>query len=361
MKAAVLHNVGDDKLDVRDDVTTTPVGAGKVRIRIKATGVCHSDLSAMNGTIPVAVPAVLGHEGAGEVVEVGPGVTGLAEGDHVVVCWSPQCGACKECVNGQPQLCMAYMINAFSDAHFMFDGTTPTFGMAGAGTFAEELILLEQGAVKIDHDIPYDVASLLGCGVMTGVGAAINAGRIQPGSSVVVFGCGGVGISVIQGARIAGAATILAVDMVEAKLDWAKQFGATHAVTPDNLPDALRELTGGAGFDYGFEVVGRSQTIKAAYGATRRGGTTVVVGVGRAEDMVELSAFDLFYDEKTLRGTYYGSANIRRDFPRLLALWRSGQLDLEGMITRRLTLDDVNDAFSALSSGDVIRQVITFD
>ena len=361
MKAAVLHNVGDDKLDVRDDVTTTPVGAGKVRIRIKATGVCHSDLSAMNGTIPVAVPAVLGHEGAGEIVEVGPGVTGLAEGDHVVVCWSPQCGACRECVNGQPQLCMAYMINAFSDAHFMFDGTTPTFGMAGAGTFAEELILLEQGAVKIDDDIPYDVASLLGCGVMTGVGAAINAGKIEPGSSVVVFGCGGVGISVIQGARIAGAATILAVDMVEAKLDWAKQFGATHAVTPDQLPDALRDLTGGTGFDYAFEVVGRSQTIKAAYGATRRGGTTVVVGVGRAEDMVELSAFDLFYDEKNLRGTYYGSANIRRDFPRLLALWRSGQLDLEGMITRRLTLDDVNDAFGALSSGDVIRQVITFD
>lgn len=361
MKAAVLHNVGDDKLDVRDDVTTTPVGAGKVRIRIKATGVCHSDLSAMNGTIPVAVPAVLGHEGAGEIIEVGAGVTSLAEGDHVVVCWSPQCGACKDCVNGQPQLCMAYMINAFSDAHFMFDGTTPTFGMAGAGTFAEELILLEQGAVKIDNDIPYDVASLLGCGVMTGVGAAINAAKVEPGSSVVVFGCGGVGISVIQGARIAGAATILAVDMVDAKLDWAKQFGATHAVTPDQLPDALRELTGGVGFDYAFEVVGRSQTIKAAYGATRRGGTTVVVGVGRAEDMVELSAFDLFYDEKTLRGTYYGSANIRRDFPRLLALWRSGQLDLEGMITRRLTLDDVNDAFGALSSGDVIRQVITFD
>ena len=360
MKAAVLHNVGDDKLDVRDDVTTTPVGAGKVRIRIKATGVCHSDLSAMNGTIPVAVPAVLGHEGAGEVIEVGAGVTSLQEGDHVVVCWSPQCGACKECVNGQPQLCMAYMINAFSDAHFIVGGA-PTFGMAGAGTFAEELILLEQGAVKIDPDIPFDVASLLGCGVMTGVGAAINAAKVEPGSSVVVFGCGGVGISVIQGARIAGAATILAVDMVEQKLDWAKQFGATHAVTPDMLGAAQMELTGGAGFDYGFEVVGRSQTIKAAYDATRRGGTTVVVGVGRAEDMVQLSAFDLFYNEKNLRGTYYGSANIRRDFPRLLALWRSGQLDLERMITRRLSIADVNDAFGALSSGEVIRQVITFD
>jgi S-(hydroxymethyl)glutathione dehydrogenase/alcohol dehydrogenase len=360
VKAAVLHQVGDERLDVRDDVTTTALGAGKVRVRIRATGVCHSDLSAMTGTIPVAVPAVLGHEGAGEVIEVGPGVTGLAEGDHIVVCWSPQCGACHECVNGQHQLCMAYMINAFSDAHFQI-GTTPVFGMAGAGTFAEELILLEQGAVKIDKDVPHDVASLLGCGVMTGVGAAINAAKVEPGSSVVVFGCGGVGISVIQGARIAGAATILAVDMVDRKLEWAKQFGATHAVKPEDLAAAQRELTGGVGFDYGFEVVGRSQTIKAAYDATRRGGTTVVVGVGRADDFVELSAFDLFYNEKNLRGTYYGSANIRRDFPRLVALWRAGQLDLEGMITSRLALDDVNDAFAVMQSGEAIRQVVTFD
>jgi S-(hydroxymethyl)glutathione dehydrogenase/alcohol dehydrogenase len=256
---------------------------------------------------------------------------------------------------------MAYMINAFSDAHFQLDGTTPVFGMAGAGTFAEELILLEQGAVRIDKDIPFDVASLLGCGVMTGVGAAINAAKVEPGSSVVVFGCGGVGVSVIQGARIAGAATIVAVDMVDNKLEWAKQFGATHAVKPEDLPQAQRELTGGAGFDFGFEVVGRSETIKAAYDATRRGGTTVVVGVGRAEDMVQFSAFDLFYNEKNLRGTYYGSANIRRDFPRLLDLWRGGRLDLESMITRRLGIDDVNDAFAAMSSGEVIRQVITFD
>ena len=360
MKAAVLHQVGDSKLDVRDDVGTTGLGAGKVRIRIKATGVCHSDLSAMNGTIPVAVPAVLGHEGAGEVVEVGPGVTGVSEGDHVVVCWSPQCGACADCVKGQPQLCMTYMLNAFSDAHFTM-GATPMFGMAGAGTFAEELIVLEQGAVRIDKDVPLDVASLLGCGVMTGFGAAVNAAKIEPGSTVVVIGCGGVGISVVQGARAAGAAVIVAVDPVERKLEWAKQFGATHAVTPADLPQAQRELTGGAGFDYGFEVVGRSETIRTAYDATRRGGTTVVVGVGRAEDMVQFSAFDLFYGEKTLRGSYYGSANIQRDFPRLLSLWRSGRLDLDGMITRRIGIDDVNDAFDAMQSGEVIRQVITFD
>ncbi len=360
MKAAVLHQVGDDRLDVRDDVVTTAVGAGKVRIKIRATGVCHSDLSAMNGTIPVAAPAVLGHEGAGEVVEVGVGVTSISEGDHVVVCWSPQCGQCHDCINGQPQLCMTYMLNAFSDAHFSY-GQTPLFGMAGAGTFAEELIVLEPGALRIDKDMPFDAAALIGCGVMTGVGAVINAAKVEPGSSVIVIGCGGVGISAIQGARLSGAATIVAVDMVEKKLEWAKQFGATHAITPPDLPEAIRELTGGAGFDYGFEVVGRSDTIKTAYDATRRGGTTVVVGVGKADDMLQLSAFDLFYNEKNLRGSYYGSANIRRDFPRLLSLWRSGALDLEGMITRRLGIDDINDAFAAMQAGEVIRQVITFD
>jgi S-(hydroxymethyl)glutathione dehydrogenase/alcohol dehydrogenase len=153
----------------------------------------------------------------------------------------------------------------------------------------------------------------------------------------------------------------VAVDMVEQKLDWARQFGATHAVTPADLPQASRELTGGSGFDFGFEVVGRSDTIKAAYDATRRGGTTVVVGVGRADDMLELSSFDLFYNEKNLRGSYYGSANIKRDFPRLVALWRAGRIDLDGMITRRLTLDDVNDAFEVMKAGEAIRQVITFD
>jgi S-(hydroxymethyl)glutathione dehydrogenase/alcohol dehydrogenase len=358
VKAAVLNNVGDTKLDVRDDVSTTPVGAGKVRVRIRATGVCHSDLSAMNGTIPVAVPAVLGHEGAGEVVEVGAGVTGLAEGDHVVICWSPQCGECRDCVNGQPQLCMAYVINAFSDAHFQCGGA-PMFGMAGAGTFAEELVLVEAGAVRIDKDVPFDVAALLGCGVMTGVGAVLNAARVEPGSSVVVFGCGGVGVSAIQGARIAGAATIVAVDPVARKLDWARQFGATHAVTPDDLAQVQRELAP-AGFDYGFEVVGRSDTIRASYDATRRGGTTVVVGVGRADDMVSFSAFDLFYNEKNLRGTYYGSANIRRDFPRLLELWRRGRLDLEGMITRRLAIDDINAALDSMAAGEVVRQIVEF-
>jgi S-(hydroxymethyl)glutathione dehydrogenase/alcohol dehydrogenase len=360
VKAAILREVGNDKLEVHDDIESVPVTEGKVRVSIKATGVCHSDLSAMNGTIPCAVPAVLGHEGAGVVTEVGEGVKGLEVGDHVVICWSPQCGYCAECVNGKPHLCMTYMMDAFLNTQFR-QGETTLFGMAGAGTFAEELVVSEAGAIKIDADVPFDVASLIGCGVMTGAGAVINAAEVKPGTTVLIIGCGGVGISAIQGAKICGAATIVAVDTVERKLEWARQFGATHAVTPENLPATLLELTGGAGFDYAFEVVGRSDTIRTAYDSTRRGGTTVVVGVGRAEDIVSFSAFELFYNEKTLRGTYYGSANIRRDFPRLINLWRSGQLDLEGMITRRLKLDDINDAFAAMQSGEVIRQVITFD
>lgn len=357
MKAAVLHNVGDNALDIRDDITILDPGQGQVTVRIHATGVCHSDLSAMNGTLPVAVPAVLGHEGAGEVVAVGAGVSDLRTGDHVIVCWSPQCGQCRYCVGGQPQLCMAYIMSAFTDARFRI-ADQPVFGMAGAGTFVEEVVLPAAGAIKVAEDIPYDVASLIGCGVMTGAGAALNCAKVEPGSSVAVIGCGGVGVSAIQGARICGAATIVAVDTVERKLDWAKKFGATHGATPDNLPGLIQELTGGEGFDYVFEVVGSSGTIRAAYDATRRGGTTVVVGVGKADDMVAMSAFEFFYSEKTIKGSYYGSANIRRDFPRLLDLWRAGRLDLEGMITKRIKLEEVNEAFEAMTAGEVIRQVI---
>lgn len=360
VKAAVLHEIGTTTLEVRDDFKSAEVTAGKVRIKIKATGVCHSDLSAMNGTIPAPVPVVLGHEGAGEVVEVGPGVTELAVGDHVIVCWSPQCGQCRDCTMGQPYLCSTYIMQAFMDAPFLL-GDTPVFGMAGTGTFAEELVIPVAGAIKIDDDVPYDVASLVGCGVMTGVGAVFNAGQVRPGTNVLVIGCGGVGISAIQGARISGAATIVAVDMVDQKLGWAKQFGATHAVKPEDLQATMGLLTGGAGFDYAFDVVGHPTTIRQAYDNTRRGGSTVIVGVGKADQMVEFSAFELFYNEKNLRGTYYGSANIRRDFPRLLNLWRAGQLDLEGMITRRIAIEEINDAFTAMQAGDVIRQVVTFD
>ncbi|MBA3302319.1 MAG: Zn-dependent alcohol dehydrogenase [Acidimicrobiia bacterium] len=356
MRAAVLRAVGDETLDLVDDVEVLGPGPGEVRVRIVASGVCHSDLSGMNGTIPTTTPAVLGHEGAGEVLAVGEGVSSVHVGDHAILSWMPPCGTCVDCIGGQPQLCTLGLTS----------GATPRFrsggeflhSFAGTGTFAEETVVPAQAVIAIDKEVPFDVASLVGCGVMTGVGAAINTARVKPGSSTVVFGCGGVGISVIQGCRIGGAAEIVAVDRVPAKLEMAKRLGATHAVAPEDLAGVQSDLTGGRGFDYAFEAVGSSVTIRAAFDATRRGGTTVVVGVGRLDDFVQLSAFELFFNEKNLKGSLYGSADVRTDFARLLRLWRAGKLDLEGMISARTGLDGVNDAFGAMQRGEVIRTVI---
>ena len=360
MRAALLRNTGDTELEVRDDVEVVDVGAGEVRIDIQATGVCHSDLSVMNGTIPQAAPVVLGHEGAGIVAAVGEGVTSVSEGDHVIVAWSPPCSACRFCVDRkQPHLCSEIQMLMGGRAHFTLDGS-PVHGMAGTGTFAEQMVVPHQAVVRIDDDVPFEIASLVGCGVMTGVGAAINTARIEPGSTVVVFGCGGVGIACIQGARIAGAAEIVAVDLVDAKLEQALGFGATHAVKPDELDSLKAQLTGGDGFDHALEAIGNPLTMRASYDAIRRGGTATIVGVGKIEEQVIFSAFELFYSEKTIKGSYYGSADVRTDFDRILRLWKAGRLDLEGMISRRIDLDDINDAMHQLEAGQVIRQVISF-
>ena len=360
VRAAVVEAYGQDKAEIRDDVEAIAPAPGHVKVRMRSTGVCHSDLSAMAGILPAALPAVLGHEGAGDVLEVGEGVTRVKPGDRVIVAWVPPCGACKTCVRGEPNLCMELTMAAFGSPNFTVGGS-PHFGMAGTGTFAEEMTIPELGCIPLADDVPYEIGALIGCGVMTGVGAALNTAKVRPGSSVAVIGCGGVGISVIQGARICGAAEIVAIDQVDGKLAWAKKFGASHTANGADAAQAvLTEVTGGEGFDYVFEVVGRSETIRQAWDLTRRGGTTVVVGAGRMEDRVEFSAFELFFSEKKLLGSYYGSGDVRRDFDRLLGLWRAGRLDLEGMITQRLTLDDLNDAFAALKSGEVIRQVINF-
>ena len=357
MRGAVLRQTGDEGLDVVDNLEIADPGPGQVRIKIEATGVCHSDLSGMNGTIPQPAPAVIGHEGAGTILEVGEGVTSVAVGDHVIIAWSPPCGKCVNCIDRKsPHLCSEFM-GAMGDTKYTEDGN-PLFGFAGAGTWAEEMIMPEQGVVKIDDDVPFNVASLIGCAVMTGVGAVINTAKVEPGSSVVVFGCGGVGISVIQGARIAGAAEIVAVDLVDSKLETAKEFGATHSVKPDDLPALQMEIGHGDGFDYAFEAIGSSVTMRAAYDAARRGGTAVIVGVGKMDDMVSFSAFELFYSEKALLSSYYGSTDVRSDFHLLLRLWRQGKLDLEGMITREIELDDINDALGAMARGEVVRQVI---
>jgi S-(hydroxymethyl)glutathione dehydrogenase/alcohol dehydrogenase len=358
MRAAVLRNTGDETLDVTDGIEANEPGPGEVMIKIEATGVCHSDLSAMNGTIPQPAPAVLGHEGAGVIAKVGEGVTNLKEGDHVIVAWSPPCGQCIDCTTRrQPHLCNQMMGKSFAPR--FSEGETAVFGMAGAGTFAEYMTVPQEGAIKIDDDVPFEIASLIGCGVTTGVGAAINTAKVSPGSSVVVFGCGGVGISAIQGAKVAGAATIVAVDLVESKLEDAKRFGATHGCTPDQL-DALKAELTGDGFDYAFEAIGLPVTIRAAYDAVRRGGTACIIGVGGMDKEVSFNAFEVFYGEKNFKGSFYGSADVRGDFHRLLRLWKAGQLDLEGMISQVIKIDDVNDALAKMKAGEVIRSVITF-
>ncbi len=361
MRAALLHAVGDDRLDIRDDVTLTPVGPTDVRVRIRATGVCHTDLSVISGVLPMPLPVIPGHEGAGEVVEVGGHVTAVRPGDHVILSWTPACGECPECLGGQPFLCKTHLRASYTLPRFRYGGDAPAFGMAGCGTWAEEIVVPAHGAIKVDADVPYDVAALIGCGITTGVGAVVNTAKVRPGSTVAVVGCGGVGLSVIQGARISGATTIVAIDPLEAKHGPARKVGATHAIVPEDLPAAREELTGGRGFDYGFEVVGRSASIMTAWQATRRGGDVIVVGAGAMDDLVPLSAFSLLFEGKRLLSSLYGEADVRRDFSSLVGLWRAGRLDLDTMISGRIGLADLNEAVRALRDGEALRQIVVLD
>ncbi|GAA4921658.1 Zn-dependent alcohol dehydrogenase [Streptomyces coeruleoprunus] len=357
MRAAVLHETGQDRLDVLDDVEAVGFGPGKARIRIRATGLCHSDISAMTGVLPQPAPFVPGHEGAGEVLDVGDGVTSLAPGDRVVLCWLPACGTCAACRRGQTQLCLAGFLNA-GTPNFRRKGGGDVFGFAGTGTFAEEVVVDARCAVPIPDDVPFDIAALIGCGVTTGLGAAVNTARVTAGSSVAVIGCGGVGISAIQGARVQGAAQIVAVDPVAARREAALRFGATEAVAPGELADARQRVTGGEGFDYVFEVVGRSATARTAYETTRRGGTLCVVGAGAMDDFLQLNMFELFFDEKRILPSLYGGGDVLRSYERAIALWRAGRIDLAGLITHRLPLADVNEALTQMRTGEALRTCI---
>jgi len=361
VRGAVLRELGAESLEIRDDIELLKgPGAGQILLEVKATGLCHSDLSGMNGTIPAPTPAILGHEASGVVIDVGPGgVPNVAIGDHVVVSLIPPCGACNFCVGGQANLCDS-VVNPFQVGPAFSVAGEEVFPFGGIGSFTEQIVLPYQAVVKIDDDVPFDIACLIGCGVLTGVGAVFNAAKLEPGSNVVVFGCGGVGMSVIQGARIAGAAEIVAVDRVESKFEEAKAFGATHAVTPGQLTEVADSIHGGLGFDYSFECVGLPATIRDAFDAARRGGSVTIVGAGSFEQMIEFSAFELFYFERKLMGTVYGSSDVRRDCPKLLRLWRSGRLDLEGMVSRRLKIDEINDGMAALAAGEVVRSVVEF-
>ncbi|MEU7022886.1 Zn-dependent alcohol dehydrogenase [Streptomyces sp. NPDC046203] len=363
MRAAVLHEIGQDKLEVLDGIEAVGFGPWKVRIRIRATGLCHSDVSAMSGVLPQPAPFVPGHEGAGEILEVGDGVAGLAAGQRVVLCWLPACGNCPACKRGQTQLCLAGFMNAGTPNFRRSDGGSSAgvgdvFGFAGTGTFAEEVVVDARCAVPIPDDVPFDIAALIGCGVTTGLGAAINTAKVEAGSSVAVIGCGGVGISAIQGARLQGAARIVAVDPVASRREAALGFGATEAVAPDGLADARQRLTGGEGFDYVFEVVGKSATARTAYETTRRGGTLCVVGAGALDDFLQLNMFELFFDEKRILPSMYGGGDVIRSYERTIALWRAGRIDLASMITHRVPLSGINDALEQMRTGAALRTCV---
>ncbi|MGW1769246.1 Zn-dependent alcohol dehydrogenase [Streptomyces sp. NPDC002073] len=356
MRAALQSEIGQDKLEVVDDIQAMGFGPGKVKIRVRATGLCHSDLSAMNGVLPQPAPFVPGHEGAGEIVDVGDGVTGLAPGDRVLVCWLPPCGQCASCKRGQGHLCLAGLVNA-GVPNFKRPGGE-VFGFAGTGTFAEEVVVAAGCAVPIPDDVPFEIAALIGCGVTTGLGAAINTAQVTAGASVAVIGCGGVGISTIQGAKVQGAAQIIAVDPVASRREAALRFGATEAVSPEEFADAKARITANEGFDYVFEVVGKSATARTAYDMTRRGGTVCIVGAGALDDNFQIDMFSLFFDEKRILPSMYGGGDVLRSYERTIALWRAGRVDLAGLITHRVQLAEINDALDQMRTGVALRTCI---
>jgi len=336
----------------------------EVTVKIAACGVCHSDLSATNGTIALPPPLILGHEGAGEVVEVGEGVTDLAVGDHVVSSFIYMCGKCRFCSAGRPVLCVEQgkaLTTPPEGTPRARDAAGKPLGIfSGCGVMAEYATLSVDNLVKIDAKIPLDRAALVGCAVTTGVGAVFNTAHVEPGSSVAVFGCGGVGLNAIQGAAIAGAERIIAIDTLQAKLDLAKKFGATDGLLfNDDLVKTLKKLTGG-GPDYAFECVGSGALTEAAYRAIRRGGKAVVVGVAKPGDAASFKPMTMVFEEKALQGSYFGSCVPRVDFPRMLQLYMAGKLKLDELITRRYSIGEAPQAFADLASGKNARGVIVF-
>lgn len=364
-RAAVLFEVGQP-LQLREVEVADP-RPGEVRVRMAAAGVCHSDLHVMTGHLQAPLPAILGHEGAGVVEAVGPGVTSLRPGDPVIPLWRLSCGDCEYCTAGRPALCPAGVQIRMTGR--LLDGTTRfTCGgrellhFAGVSSFAEYTVLPERAVLRIPDDLPLDRAALLGCAVITGVGAALYAAQVRPGSAVAVIGAGGVGLNVIQGAALAGAATIIAVDVVAAKLDHARRFGATHTVLAAGTDPvaAVRDITRGRGVDYAFEVVGTPATARQAYDCLAKRGTAVVVGVTPFAAEVSVPLMTLVYEERVLTGSVYGSSRPRQDIPRLIELYRAGRLKLDELLSRRYPFEEINEAYAALERGEVARSVVLF-
>ncbi len=360
MKAAVMR-AQNVPLEIEDIQISQP-GPHEVLVKTAATGVCHSDLHCIEGTLPVPPPTVLGHEPAGVVEVVGSEVRAFAVGDHVIGCLSAFCGYCEFCLSGRPNLCGggATLRGPDEPPRISKDGQA-ILQFAHLSAFAEQMLVHENALVKIRDDMPLDRAALIGCGVTTGLGAALNTARVEPGSTTAVIGCGGVGLAAIQGCRIAGAARVIAIDTVPWKLELAKELGATDGVLAGegNPVAAVHELTSG-GVDYAFEAIGLKATAEQTYQMIKKGGTAVLVGVVPIGVNIEIPAFDVVLNEKKLIGSMMGSNRFRVDMPRYVDFYLDGRLKLDEMISARLKLDEVNQAFDKMKAGEVARSVLVF-
>ena len=363
--AAVFEQAGRDL--VVEELDLADPGPGEVLVRLAASGVCHSDYHIVKGEWEAAVPIVLGHEGAGVVEAIGGGVTHVEVGDHVVLSWVPYCGHCRYCHTGRPALCKQVQDTAYQGV--MLDGTSrlsrngeTVYSYCATGSFANRVIVPETGAIRIRRDAPLDKVALIGCAVATGVGAVINTAKVQAGDSVLVIGCGGVGLSVVMGAALVSAGHIIAADLNDDSLNRAKELGATHLINTgrQDLSTVVHDLVGPDGVDWSFEAIGLKRAIEAAYDMIRPGGTAVVVGQAPSGVTIEIDPLVMSDREKSLIGSSYGTCHPAVDFPRLVDLYMEGKLDLDQLIARTGTIDDINKAFTALGNGEAGRTVILY-
>ena len=373
IRAAVLREMGLPQPYARsrplsiEEVDLAPPQQREVLVRVRAASLCHSDLSTINADRPRQMPMVLGHEASGEVVEVGPGVTDLAPGDHVVMVFAPSCGECVACKEGHPGRCEPGQ-QANGAGTLLGGGMrlsragSPVYHHVGVSAFAEHCVVHRGSLVKIDRELPFEEAAMFGCAVLTGVGAALNTAQVFPGARVAVVGLGGVGLNAMFGAQVAGASQVVAIDVHDDKLELARRLGATDTINARD-PDAVQKvkaMTGG-GVDFGMEMAGSVQAMELAYRVTRRGGTTVTAGLPHPDARWALQHVNLTAEERTVKGSYVGSCVPPRDMPRYIELFRKGRLPVDRLLSDRIRLEDINEGFERLASGHTVRQIIVLD
>lgn len=372
IKAAVLNKMGvpmpygETRPLAIEEVDIAPPGPGEVFVKLVAAGLCHSDLSVINGDRPRPTPMVLGHEAAGIVEEVGQGVTDLRPGDHVVMVFVPSCGHCQPCATGRPALCQPGAVangagTLLSGAHRLHRGEQPVNHHLGVSAFAEYATVARESLIKIDATLPLDEAALFGCAVLTGVGAVVNTARVPPGASVAVLGLGGVGLAALLGAVVSGARDVVAIDLADDKLEIARSLGATHTFNAgsEHIVKDVRDATAG-GVEFAFEMAGSVRALELAYNITCRGGTTVTAGLPPPDDRLSISPVSLVAEERTIKGSYIGTCVPMRDLPHFISLYQQGRMPVDRLMTGKLALNDINLGFERLHKGEAIRQIVEF-